>query len=315
MGLYIIRRLLLSIPVLFVASIMIFGGVRVIPGDICQIVLQIPRPAEEQCNALRHELKLDKPAVTQYFSWIGGALTGDLGNSVITKRPVRNEIQQRTETTLELAILSIAFAFGVGVPIGVYSALKQDKLPDVVLRGLAIGWLSMPSFWVGTLLITFPAKWWGYATPVGYVHFWQDPVKNLEQLYLPAIALGLALSAILARFTRSAMLEELRQDYVRTARAKGLRERLVIYKHALRNALIPVVTVIGVGLPQIVAGTVIFEQIFIIPGMGRYLVDAVNNLDYPVIQGLTFVFAALLMVSVLLVDISYAFLDPRIRFN
>ena len=141
---------------------------------------------------------------------------------------MRNEIQQRAETTLELATLSIFFAFAVGVPIGVYSALKQDKLPDVILRGLAIGWLSMPSFWVGTLLITFPAKWWGYATPVGYVHFWQDPLKNLEQLYLPAIALGLALSAILARFTRSAMLEELRQDYVRTARAKGLRERVVI---------------------------------------------------------------------------------------
>ncbi|HLG10470.1 MAG TPA: ABC transporter permease [Dehalococcoidia bacterium] len=315
MGLYIIRRLLLSIPVLFVASIMIFGGVRVIPGDICQIVLQIPRPAEEQCNALRHELKLDKPAVTQYFSWIGGALTGDLGNSVITKRPVRNEIQQRTETTLELAILSIAFAFGVGVPIGVYSALKQDKLPDVVLRGLAIGWLSMPSFWVGTLLITFPAKWWGYATPVGYVHFWQDPVKNLEQLYLPAIALGLALSAILARFTRSAMLEELRQDYVRTARAKGLRERVVISRHALKNAMVQVITHLGLQLAFFLGGTVILESLFSIPGLGTLLLTSVTNKDFPLIQGLVLVFALIITFINLTIDVSYAWLDPRVRYR
>jgi peptide/nickel transport system permease protein len=315
MGLYIIRRLLLSIPVLFVASIMIFGGVRVIPGDICQIVLQIPRPAEEQCNALKHELKLDKPAVTQYFSWIGGALTGDLGNSVITKRPVRNEIQQRTETTLELAILSIAFAFGVGVPIGVYSALKQDKLPDVVLRGLAIGWLSMPSFWVGTLLITFPAKWWGYATPVGYVHFWQDPVKNLEQLYLPAIALGLALSAILARFTRSAMLEELRQDYVRTARAKGLRERVVISRHALKNAMVQVITHLGLQLAFFLGGTVILESLFSIPGLGTLLLTSVTNKDFPLIQGLVLVFALIITFINLTIDVSYAWLDPRVRYR
>jgi peptide/nickel transport system permease protein len=315
MGLYIIRRLLLSLVVLFVASILIFGGVRVIPGDICQIVLQIPRPAEEQCNSLKHELKLDKPAVTQYFVWIGGALTGDLGNSTITKRPVRHEIQERAETTLELATLSIAFAFGVGVPIGVYSALKQDKLPDVVLRGLAIGWLSMPSFWVGTLLITFPAKWWGYATPVGYVHFWEDPLKNLEQLYLPAIALGLALSAILARFTRSAMLEELRQDYVRTARAKGLRERVVISRHALRNAMVQVITHLGLQLAFFLGGTVILESLFSIPGLGTLLLTAVTNKDFPLIQGLVLVFALIIAFINLAIDVSYAWLDPRVRYR
>jgi peptide/nickel transport system permease protein len=315
MGLYILRRLLLSIPVLIVASILIFGGVRVIPGDICQIVLQIPQPAPEQCANLRHELKLDKPAVTQYFSWVGNALTGDLGNSIITKRPVAGEIRERMETTIELAILSIVFAFGAGVPIGVYSALKQDKLPDVVLRGLAIGWLSMPSFWVGTLLITFPAKWWGYATPVGYVHFWEDPAKNLEQLYLPAIALGLALCAILARFTRSAMLEELRQDYVRTARAKGLRERMVITRHALKNAMVQVITHLGLQLAFFLGGTVILESLFSIPGLGTLLLTSVTNKDFPLIQGLVLVFAVIIVLINLGIDVCYAWLDPRVRYR
>jgi peptide/nickel transport system permease protein len=315
MGLYILRRLLLSIPVLIVASILIFGGVRVIPGDICQIVLQIPEPAPQQCANLRHELKLDQPAVSQYFSWVGNAVTGDLGNSIITKRPVAGEIRERMETTIELAVLSIGFAFGVGVPIGVYSALKQDKLPDVVLRGLAIGWLSMPSFWVGTLLITFPAKWWGYATPVGYVHFWEDPAKNLEQLYLPAISLGLALCAILARFTRSAMLEELRQDYVRTARAKGLRERIVITRHALKNAMVQVITHLGLQLAFFLGGTVILESLFSIPGLGTLLLTSVTNKDFPLIQGLVLVFAVIIVLINLGIDVCYAWLDPRVRYR
>jgi peptide/nickel transport system permease protein len=315
MGLYILRRILLSFPILIIVSILIFGGVRVIPGDICQIVLQIPEPAEAQCNNLRHELKLDKPAVTQYFSWIGNAMTGDLGNSVISKRPVAHEIEGRLATTIELATLSIFFAFAVGVPVGVYSALKQDKLPDVILRGLAIGWLSMPSFWVGTLLITFPAKWWGYATPVGYVHFWQDPLKNLEELYLPAIALGLALSAILARFTRSAMLEELRQDYVRTARAKGLQERVVISRHALKNAMVQVITHLGLQLAFFLGGTVILESLFSIPGLGTLLLSAVISKDFPMIQGLVLVFAVIVITINLAIDLSYAWLDPRVRYG
>lgn len=315
MGLYILRRLLLSIPVLFVSSVLIFGGVRIIPGDICQIVLQIPQPAEQQCDNLRTQLDLDKPAVTQYFHWIGGVATGDLGNSIITQRPVANEIKRRLETTVELAALSIFFAFAAGVPIGVYSALKQDKIPDIILRGLAISWLSMPSFWVGTLLITFPAKWWGYATPVGYTHFWNDPMKNLEQLYLPAISLGLALAAILARFTRSAMLEELRQDYVRTARAKGLAERVVISRHALKNAMVQVITHLGLQLAFFLGGAVILESLFSIPGIGTLLLTAVTTKDFPMIQGLVLVFAVIITVINLAIDVSYAWLDPRVRYR
>jgi len=315
MGRYILRRLLLSIPVLFIASILIFGAVRVMPGDICQIVLQIPVPAEEQCNNLRHELKLDKPAVSQYFHWIGGVLTGDFGTSFFSKRPVGGEIQQHMSTTIELAVLSIFFAFASGVPIGVYSALKQDKLADVVLRGISIGWLSMPSFWVGTMLITFPAKWWGYSPPVGYTHFWNDPLKNLEQLYLPAISLGLALSAILARFTRSAMLEVLRQDYVRTARAKGLRERVVVSEHALKNAMLQVIVHLGLQVAFFLGGTVVLEYLFALPGLGTLLYNSVITKDFPLIQGLVLVFAAIIVITNLAIDLSYAWLDPRVKYT
>jgi peptide/nickel transport system permease protein len=195
------------------------------------------------------------------------------------------------------------------VPIGVYSALKQDSPLDILLRGVAIGWLSLPSFWVGTLLITFPAKWWGYAPPAGYVHFWQDPLTNLEQLYLPAIALGLALAAILARFTRSAMLEELRQDYVRTARAKGLRERVVVSRHALRNAMMQVITHLGLQMAFFLGGTVVLESLFGLPGLGTLLYNGVITKDYTLMQGLVLVFCILVVVINLVIDLSYAWLD------
>jgi len=314
MGKYILRRLLLSVPILFITTVLIFAGVRIVPGDICQIVLQIPEPAPEQCAALKHDLGLDKPAATQYFRWLGNVLTVDLGVSVVNKRPVAGEISERLNTTVELAVLSIFFAFAAGVPIGVYSAMKQNKAADVVLRGLAIGWLSMPSFWVGTLLITFPAMWWGYATPTGYVHFWQDPLKNLEQLYLPAIALGLALSAILARFTRSAMLEELRQDYIRTARSKGLRERVVVSRHALKNAMIQIITHLGLQLAFFLGGTVVLESLFSLPGLGTLLYSSVITKDFTMIQGLVLVFAVIITIVNLAIDLSYAWLDPRVRY-
>jgi len=317
MGRYILRRLILTIPILFIASVLIFAGVRVIPGDVCQIVLQIPEPAPEQCALLKKEIGLDQPAVTQYFHWLGGALTGDLGNSVSVRKgqPVTDQIAERMNTTLELAVLTIFFSFAVGVPIGVYSALKQNQLSDIALRGLAIGWLSMPSFWIGTLLITFPAKWWGYSTPVGYTHFWEDPLRNLEQLYLPALALGLALAAILARFTRSAMLEEMRQDYVRTARSKGLKERVVVSRHALRNAMMQVITHLGLQLAFFFGGTVVLEQLFSLPGLGTLLFQSVIQKDLTMVQGLVLVFTLIITLVNLAIDVSYAWLDPRVRFS
>ena len=222
MGQYIIRRILLAIPVLVAVSILVFGGTRVVRGDICYIVLGSAESITvEQCARVNHDLGLDKPVVTQYFHWLGNVLQGDLGRSMTQRRPVLTVMQNRIPTTIELAILASILAIAIALPIGVFTALKQDKLPDILGRFITIGWLSMPSFWVGTMLVTLPAVWWHYATPVPYVQFWVDPWRNLQQMYLPTIALALALSATIARLTRSSMLEVLRQDYVRTARGKG----------------------------------------------------------------------------------------------
>jgi peptide/nickel transport system permease protein len=315
MGQYIASRLLLAVPVLFGVSILIFGGVRVVPGDICQIVLQTPEPAVEQCNILRHNLGLDHSAVTQYLDWMGGIVTGDFGHSIISNRSVSDEIRQRAYATLELAFLASVFSIAIAIPMGVYSAVKQDKWQDFTGRFVTIGWLSMPSFWIGTMLITFPSKWFGYSPPVGFVQFWENPFTNLEQLYLPAISLGLALSAILTRLTRSSMLEVLRQDYVRTARSKGLHERVVLSKHALKNAMLPVITFLGLQLGFLLGGTVVLESLFSVPGLGTLLLSSVINKDFPMIQGLVLFFALIIIVINLIVDLSYAWFDPRIRYS
>ena len=315
MGKYIASRLLLAIPVLFGVSILIFGGVRVVPGDICQTVLQTPEPAVQQCNILRQNLGLDQPAPAQYLNWMGKVLTGDFGHSIISNRSVSDEIRQRAYTTLELSFLASVFSIMIAIPIGVYSAVKQDKWQDFTGRFVTIAWLSMPSFWIGTMLITFPSKWFDYSPPVGYVHIWDNPITNLEQLYLPAISLGLALSAILARLTRSSMLEVLRQDYVRTARAKGLHESVVLSKHALKNAMLPVVTFLGLQLGFLLGGTVVLESLFSLPGLGTLLLSSVINKDFPMIQGLVLFFALIIIVINLIVDLSYAWFDPRVRYS
>ena len=315
MARYLVRRLLLAIPVLLVVSILIFGAVRIIPGDVCRLVLQSPEVTEEQCARVDRELGLDKPAPTQYLNWLGGVLQGDFGKSNLTKRPVFGEIRHRMNATLELALLASAFALALAIPMGVYAALKQDKMPDYASRLITIGWLSMPSFWVGTMLITFPAKWWGYAPPAGYVQIWEDPLRNLEQVYLAAISLGLALSATLARLMRSSMLEVLRQDYIRTARSKGLRERVILTKHALKNAMLPVVTLFGLQLGFLLGGTVVLESIFALPGLGTLLLDSVIRKDFTQLQGLVLFFSVVIIMINIAVDLSYAWFDPRIRYS
>jgi peptide/nickel transport system permease protein len=313
-GQYILRRLLLSVPTLITVSIVVFAGVRLIPGDVCRLVLQTPDVDQAQCDRVMHNLGLDKPAVSQYFAWVGQVLHGNLGTSMISHRSVWNEITDRMSVTAELAALAAIIAVAMAAPIGVYSALKQDQFPDYFLRFLTIGWLSMPSFFVATLLITFPAKWWGYSPPVGYVPFWMDPLKNLEQLYLPAISLALALCATLARLTRSSMLEVLRQDYVRTARAKGLRDHIVMLRHAMKNAMLPIVTLFGLQIGFLLGGTVVLESIYALPGLGTLLLNSVITKDYTQIQGIVFVFAIIVIVVNLLVDLSYGWLDPRVKY-
>ncbi|HWC28840.1 MAG TPA: ABC transporter permease [Dehalococcoidia bacterium] len=316
MGQYIIRRLLLAIPVLVAVSILVFGGTRVVPGDICLIVVgSVESVTEEQCNRIEADLGLDKPVVEQYFTWVGNALQGDLGRSMVQRRPVLEVMSDRIPTTVELALLASILAIVIALPIGVFSALKQDKLPDVLARVVTIGWLSMPSFWVGTMLVTLPAIWWGYATPVPYVQFWEDPLKNLEQMYLPTISLALALSATIARLTRSSMLEVLRQDYVRTARAKGLQERVVLSKHALKNAMLPVITLIGIQLGFLLSGTVVLEFLFALPGLGTLLIESVITKDFAQVQGLVLFFSVIIVVINIAVDLSYALFDPRVRFS
>ena len=315
MGPYVVKRLLFSLLVLGVISMIVFSAVRLIPGDVCSIVLATPDVTPQQCAAINKELGLDKPVTTQYVSYIGGILTGDWGTTLISKRDVWGEIRTRIPLTVELTVLSTLFALIIALPIGVISAMRQDGPLDYILRFSTIGWLSIPAFWLGTMLIVFPAKWWGYAPPVGYVEVWEDPFKNLQQLYLPAFALGLALSASLARITRSSMLEVLRQDYIRTARAKGLQDRAVVVRHALKNAMIPVITLFGLQVGVLFGGTVVLESIYALPGLGNLTLGAVLIKDYPQVQGVVLFFAAVLVTINLVVDLSYAWFDPRIRYS
>jgi peptide/nickel transport system permease protein len=328
---YIIERVLLSIPTLVLISLLVFVGLRVaIPYDVVDKMLSSYETAgfaEEDAELraqLEDELGLTGSIPAQYARWAGiawfyggdtGILQGDFGRSLKTNRPVIDEIKNRVPVSFELGIWAQLTAIVASVPLGVWAAVKQDKAPDYGLRSFAILLSAVPSFWLAVLALVFGSIWFNWAPPLEYFYLWEAPIEHLKIILIPAIIIGLTPSAGLLRLVRTQMLEVMRQDYVRTARAKGLNEPSVMYRHALRNALLPIVTVIGVGLPNIVAGTVIFEQIFLLPGMGRYLVDAVNALDYPVIQGLNLIFAFLLLLSVIIVDVSYAFLDPRIRLK
>jgi peptide/nickel transport system permease protein len=310
---YIAKRLLIAIPSLLIASLIVFTLPRLIPGDAVQLMLAEKAYAKDIAE-LRAKLGLDRPIYVQYVDWAGHVVRGDLGVSLWTGRPVLEEISQRLPVTLSLAVMALTFALAIAIPIGIVSAARQDTLADFVARSAAILGLSVPGFWLATLLIVLPAIWWGWR-PVGdFVEFSRDPLAYLRQLLLPAVILGIAASAALMRLTRGMLLEVLRQDYVRTAWAKGLAERGVVLKHGLRNAIIPVVTLLGTQLPQIIGGTVIIEYVFGLPGMSRFLFDAINQRDYPVIQGVNLLVVSTVVVINLSVDALYAVLDPRIRY-
>ena len=313
---YILRRILALIPTLIFASFIVFITVRLIPGNIIDLMLSqndvsASKQTREQLEAL---LGLDTPMYIQYFKWMGALLfQGSLGNSLWTNTPVMDEIMQRLPVTFELGIMALLVSLIVGIPIGVYAALKQDSTGDYILRTLSILALAIPGFWVGTLVMVFPSIWWGWSPSVRYVSFSQDPLAHLGQLAIPALILGKAFSAIIMRLTRTMMLEVLRQDYIRTARAKGLSVGTIVMRHALRNALIPVVTLVGLQAPLLFGGAVILEQIFVIPGMGLLLLEAVGSRDYPTITGVFLVIGVSVVLINLLVDMSYGFLDPKVR--
>ena len=315
---YILRRLLALLPTLVLASLIVFVTVRLIPGDVIDLMLsQNDVTADKRSREqLISALGLDVPMWQQYFRWIGAiVLHGDLGNSLWQGTPVTSQLLARLPVTFELGAIALVVGLVIALPIGVYSALRQDTPGDYLARSFSILLLAVPSFWLGTMVVVFPSIWWGWSPPIEFTPFMQSPYRNLQQMLLPGMVLGAALSAITMRLTRTMMLEVLRQDYIRTAWAKGLTERLVIVRHALRNALIPVVTLIGLQAPLLIGGAVIIEQIFVIPGMGLLLLEAVQQRDYPVITGVFLMVGVAVMLINLVVDLSYGFLDPKVRMR
>lgn len=314
MRFYVVQRLLSSIFVLIGVGLVTFSLIRVVPGDVVTAQLADAGAIDQETQAqFRHELGLDRPYLSQLSSWTGGLLQGDLGRSLWTGREVSAVIGQALPVTLELSLLAILLAFLIGIPIGVLSAVRQDTAGDYAGRLFAIFGLSIPDFVFASVVILLLAKYLHWLPQIGYVPFTEDPLANLAQFLVPAAILGYRLSAVVMRITRSSLLEVLREDYVRTAWAKGLRGRTVVVRHSLKNAMIPVITVIGGQIGYLLGGAVIIEQIFALSGLGRLVLDSIQRRDYTVIQGTVLLIGALTVLVNLLVDLSYAAIDPRIR--
>jgi peptide/nickel transport system permease protein len=313
---YVIRRLLLSVPVLLLSSLIVFGLMRVMPGDALTALMgESGNVSPKDLQKLRMDLGLDRPYHEQYAIWVWQMVSLNPGLSIFTSEPIPVALKKAIPVTLELATLAIILGLSIAIPVGVLSATRQDTMSDYAGRVVAVSGLSMPEFWIGTLVITFAAIWFNWIPPIGYVSLWDSPWKNLQQFLVPAAILGFRLSAATMRMTRSTVLEVLREDYVRTAWAKGLAGKIVVYKHALKNALIPVVTIVGGQLGTLLAGTVVVETIFALPGMGRLTVEAILYRDYPIVQTNVMLVAATLVTLNLVVDLTYAWLDPRIRYS
>lgn len=317
---YIIRRLALLIPTLFLITILVFTLIRIVPGNVVDMMVTEhvydSREAKEQGAAqIRHMLGLDVPIHVQYVRWVGGVLHGDLGKSLWTTSTVIDEIKERLPISVELGLLALIIGQVVAFPIGIYSAIRQDTIWDYVGRSASIAFLCVPGFWLATIVIVYPSIWWGWTPTLQYIPFVKDPIGNLGQFVIPALIMGLSGSGTSMRMTRTMMLEVLRQDYIRTAWSKGLREKMVVARHALKNALIPVVTIIGMSIPVLVGGTVIMEQIFDLPGMGRLMIDSLTQRDYIMLSGVNLFIASFVLVNNLAVDLVYGYLDPRIRYR
>lgn len=314
---YLIRRILLIIPTLLIATALVFGLTRTIPGSVIdQMLAEHVSVTERDIESLRKDLGLDVQIHIQYVRWLGDIVTrGDLGNSLWKDTPVSAEIVKRLPVTAELATLAILIGCLISIPIGIYSAIRQDTIGDYVTRSAAILAISVPGFWIGTMVFVFPALWWNWAPEIQLIKFTDNPLGNLVQFVIPATVMGLGLTGVMMRMTRTMMLEVLRQDYIRTAWSKGLRERVVVIRHALKNAIIPVITMMGTFTAGLMGGSVIIEQIFVLPGLGRLMVESVFSRDYPVIVGTMLFLSIIVLVSNLLVDLVYAFLDPRIHLK
>ena len=332
---YIIRRLLLIIPTLSILTIIVFLSVRFIPGDavdvmVAKMVFSYPDTAIVDREAIRHVLGLDVPVHVQYGRWIGvlptpdpitgetqfkGLLQGSLGTALFGRWAVEERIIGRLPVTIQLGAMAIVIGLVISLPVGIYSAIRQDTAADYAGRSFAIIGMSIPNFWLALMVVIFPAIWWGYSPPLKLIPFTEDPLGNLRMFIIPSLILGTAGAASTMRMTRTMMLEVLRQDYIRTAWSKGLKERVVVLRHAIKNALIPVVTLIGMELPLLVAGSVIIENIFALPGIGRLFLTALGERDYPVVSGVNLFYATVVMGSNLFIDLIYPYLDPRVRYQ
>ena len=320
---YVIRRILLVIPALFIVTVLVFLSVRFIPGDIIDVMtarMTATQSGTIDEEALKRRLGLDKPVYAQYAKWIGDiVLRGTLGRSLYSgslgSATVEQKLAGRVGVTVELGLLAILTGVIIAVPIGIYSAIRQYTVADYAGRAVAIFGLATPNFWLGLMVMIYPAIWWGWTPPLTYVGFTEDPLGNLSILIIPALILGTYLAASTMRMTRTMMLEVLRQDYVRTAWAKGVGERRVVLRHAVKNALIPVVTLVALQMPIIAGGSVIIENIFNLPGLGSLMLSALNARDYPVVSGVNLLFASVVVVINLGTDLTYALLDPRVRYE
>ena len=333
---YLIRRLLLIIPTLLILSILVFLSVRFIAGDVIDAMAarmvggDLGSGGLIDREALEHMLGLDVPVYVQYGRWIGvlptpdfvtkeshfnGLLQGTLGESLMSSFTVEEKIIGRLPVTIQLGVMAIVIGLVIALPVGIYSAIRQDTAADYLGRSFAILGLATPNFWLALMVVLYPAIWWGWSPPMELIPLAEDPLGNLGMFLIPSLILGTASAAATMRMTRTMMLEVLRQDYIRTAWSKGLRERVVVMRHAVKNALIPVVTLIGLQLPILIGGSVIMENIFNLPGLGRLMVVALEERDYPVVSGVNLFFATAVVLFNLLIDLLYSWLDPRVRYE
>jgi peptide/nickel transport system permease protein len=309
---FFVRRAFISVITLFVISLIVFAGVRAIPGDPARVMAGTDAD-EAGLQEIREKYGLNDRLPVQYFRWIGLALRGDLGESIRTRQSVVATVAQKLPITIELAALAILVALAIAIPAGVFAAVRRNTGWDMLASALSLGGVSVPNFWLGIMMILLLSVHLRWLPASGFVPWWEDPVDNLARMLMPALVLGTGLAAVLMRQTRNSMIEVLSADYIRTARAKGLPQRGVILRHAIRNALLPVVTILGLQVGALMGGAVVTEQIFVVPGFGRLIVEAVFTRDYPLVQGVVLITASAYVLINLLVDISYSLLNPRIR--
>jgi peptide/nickel transport system permease protein len=309
---FLIQRAAISVVTLFVISMIVFTGVRMIPGDPARVMAG-NEADEAGLEEVRQKYGLKDPIPFQYLRWVGLALRGDLGESIRTRESVVKTVATKLPITIELAFLSLLVAVAIAIPAGVLAAVRRNTVWDIVTSGVALCGVSIPNFWLGIILILFFSVRLGWLPASGFVPLWESPLGNLQRMLMPAFVLGTALAAVLMRQTRNSMIEVLSADYIRTAYSKGLAGRIVVFRHAVRNSLIPVVTILGLQMGALMSGAVVTEQIFVVPGFGRLIVEAVFTRDYPLVQGVVLLTAASYVLINLLVDVSYSLLDPRIR--